>query len=337
MGEDRKEFVDPAVPVAWRHMPTESSELDADRQVTPGLRALLEGIVDYAGLFPPARLDMAETTANYAQYLAGESAWMLGRVVIPVKRLDEFEKHAARFLPVSDEPWHISGLTAPADDPRFEEDLKRIARFNERHAGPDAGLARIGVIEVCANDTAGIDRVLELLPEDLFPFFELPLDMDPRGLVASIAGSDGGAKVRTGGLEPGAVPPPRELARFIEACASAGVPFKATAGLHHPLHHFSDAAAAEEYGFLNLFVAAAIAAGKDHAESDLVGVLTERSIGAFAFGANGVCYRRWELTVREIQQTRLSLAVAFGACSFEEPLEGLQALGLLKGTKEVTK
>ncbi len=318
-------------------MPTESLEPDADQQVTPGLRALLEGIVDYAGLVPPARLDMAETTANYAEYLAGESAWMLGRVVIPVKRLDEFEKHAARFLPVSDEPWQISGLTSAADDPRFEEDLQRIARFNERHAGSDGGLARIGVIELRADDTAGIDRVLELLPEDLFPFFELPLEMDPRGLVASIAGSDGGAKIRTGGLEPEACPQPRELARFIEACASAGVPFKSTAGLHHPLRCFSDAVDTEEHGFLNLFVAAAIAAGKDHAESDLAGVLTERSIGAFAFDAKGVRYRRWELTVREIQQTRLSLAVAFGACSFEEPLEGLRALGLLKGQKEVTK
>ena len=42
------------------------------------LRALLTGVVDYAGLFPPARLPLDEAIRNYARYRQGSDAWMLG-------------------------------------------------------------------------------------------------------------------------------------------------------------------------------------------------------------------------------------------------------------------
>ena len=61
------------------------------KAIAPALRALLEGVFDYAGLFPPARLGMDETVRNYARYLDGERSWMLGRLIVPVARLDEFE------------------------------------------------------------------------------------------------------------------------------------------------------------------------------------------------------------------------------------------------------
>ena len=57
------------------------------KAIAAGLRALLEGVFDYAGLFPPARLDMAETVRNYARYLDDEHAWMLGRFIVPTARL----------------------------------------------------------------------------------------------------------------------------------------------------------------------------------------------------------------------------------------------------------
>jgi hypothetical protein len=44
----------------------------------PPVRALLEGLIDYAGLFPPAKLDMRPAVENYAAYLAGPDAWALG-------------------------------------------------------------------------------------------------------------------------------------------------------------------------------------------------------------------------------------------------------------------
>src|SRR5215216_2608933 len=55
----------------------------------PALRVLLQDAIDYAGLFPPAQLDMSGAVAEYASYLGSVDAWALGRFVAPVARLDE--------------------------------------------------------------------------------------------------------------------------------------------------------------------------------------------------------------------------------------------------------
>src|SRR4051812_2193031 len=55
------------------------------------LRILLEGLIDYAGLFPPAALDMAAAMRNYAAYRQGEDAWMIGRFVVPAARKGEVD------------------------------------------------------------------------------------------------------------------------------------------------------------------------------------------------------------------------------------------------------
>ncbi|HEX6094769.1 MAG TPA: hypothetical protein VF432_00490 [Thermoanaerobaculia bacterium] len=53
------------------------------------LRALLENLIDYAGLFPPAALTMQEAVRNYARYRDGEYAWALGKFVVPQARASE--------------------------------------------------------------------------------------------------------------------------------------------------------------------------------------------------------------------------------------------------------
>ena len=43
------------------------------------LRALLDGLIDYAGLFPPARLDMQAAVANFARYRESARSHRAGR------------------------------------------------------------------------------------------------------------------------------------------------------------------------------------------------------------------------------------------------------------------
>ena len=50
--------------------------------------AALAGLVDYAGLFPPAGLPLDVVVDQYGRYRAGRHAWMLGRLVVPADRLD---------------------------------------------------------------------------------------------------------------------------------------------------------------------------------------------------------------------------------------------------------
>ena len=52
------------------------------------LRAFMNGLIDYAGLFPPAKLPLDEAIDDYVMHLKGENSWMLGRFIIPVSKLN---------------------------------------------------------------------------------------------------------------------------------------------------------------------------------------------------------------------------------------------------------
>lgn len=51
-------------------------------KIAPALKALLEGFIDYAGLFPPAKLPMDSALSNYQNYKKSEYSWMLRWFVI---------------------------------------------------------------------------------------------------------------------------------------------------------------------------------------------------------------------------------------------------------------
>src|ERR1700722_13588798 len=53
------------------------------------LNTLLEGVIDYAGLFPPARLSMEAALAEYLDLLNGNDSWLVSRFICPSNRLDE--------------------------------------------------------------------------------------------------------------------------------------------------------------------------------------------------------------------------------------------------------
>ncbi|MFL6350673.1 MAG: hypothetical protein ACJ74Z_02310 [Bryobacteraceae bacterium] len=136
------------------------------------------------------------------------------------------------------------------------------------------------------------------------------------------------AKVRTGGVTPDAIPSPESVASYIFACAERQLPFKATAGLHHPvrevhrLTYEPDATPATMHGFVNVFLAAAFAW---HGERQIEPILAETDVSAFHFDERAH-WRKLSLSSNEIAEARSRFAHSFGSCSFEEPIEELQAL-----------
>ncbi len=290
------------------------------------VRTLLEGVIDYAGLFPPAGLDMAAAVANYASYRSGETRWMLGRFVVPAARLDEFARAAAPCLAEGGGPWRLTALSGP--DPK--EDLARIAEFNRRHRGR----AAVEAVEAKAPGGAELAARVPASPDPLETYVEVPAAADPGEAVAAIARAGARPKLRTGGITPDAFPPADRVVRFMRACLAAAVPFKATAGLHHavtgsyPLTYEPESPRAPMFGFLNLLLAAAWARqGSD--DGEVRAVLEETSPGGFRFTDGRVGWRgRW-LAEAEVGRTRRELAVGFGSCSFVEPVDELRALGLL--------
>lgn len=142
------------------------------------------------------------------------------------------------------------------------------------------------------------------------------------------------AKVRTGGLTPDAIPLSPLVADFLCAAAARRIPFKATAGLHHPvrrvrpLTYALDSPQATMHGFLNVFVAAAFAwHGADR--DTVLEVIDEPSPTAFEFLQEELHWRGRRLTTAQVQAARRDFAHSFGSCSFEEPVSDLRELELL--------
>ena len=82
------------------------------------------------------------------------------------------------------------------------------------------------------------------------------------------------------------------------------------------------------FGFLNVFLAAAFAA-QGAAEDELVSILNEECLPAFSFDAGGAAWRGRRLTSDQMAAARRDFAIAFGSCSFEEPVRELKAAGVL--------
>jgi hypothetical protein len=296
------------------------------------LHTLLHDSIDYAGLFPPAELDMPAAVANYAEYRRSPARWALGRFVVPFSRLAELESAAAAHAPRAPaaEAWPLAVLLPAAD----AEALHALGEFNCRHAAEGALALSGDVVELKADTVAAIERLGSVLPRWAQAYIEVPIAEDPAPLVAAIRRAGARAKVRTGGVTADAFPPAAQLARFLRACADAGVACKATAGLHHPLRaeyrltYRPDSASATMYGFLNVFLATAWLR-EGLAEADAVRLLEERDPAAIRIDAQGIEWRGRRLGIDALARARDAGIASFGSCSFAEPIADLEALGLL--------
>ncbi len=296
------------------------------------VHVLLHGSIDYAGLFPPAGLDMASAVRNYAEYHEGPDAWALGRFVVPAARLGELEAARSDLPPArrSAVPWRLAALVGSAP----LEEFRALGELNSRPAADDAPAVAAEVVEVRAESVEAMQRVMPIMPRYLQAYVEIPIDRDPGELVRAIARLGARAKVRTGGVTPEAFPQASDLVRFLRVCAAAKVPFKATAGLHHPLRdsyrltYAPNSPTATMFGFLNLILAAGFVR-TGMADADLARLLEDGSVEAFRFGPDGVSWEGRQLDREALRRTRQDGIISFGSCSFTEPISDLRSLGLL--------
>ena len=292
------------------------------------VRVLLSGVIDYAGLFPPAQLSMQEAVINYATYRGSTFSWMLGRFVVQAARLDEFLEAADDLLPRDGtNRWRLA-VTAGED---INETIKAIRDFNR--ANGERAVA--DVLEVKANTISKIDNTVALLPEGITAYFEVATGEMLADLVTTLSIKGQRAKLRTGGVTPGAFPSSKQIIRFVRTCMAANVPFKATAGLHHPIRCFKPLTYAQNapqgtmHGFLNLLMMTAFAR-ESYRVSYLEEVMEEEFEEAFRFSELGVAWRDGhDLNNAQLGWLRQKGMISFGSCSFYEPIADLEAMGLL--------
>ena len=296
--------------------------------------ALLRDLIDYAGLFPPASLAMMPAVANYDAYSRSEWNWILGRLIVPVTRLGEFEE-AFPGLPASAQGTSFTSWLSVLLSADVVADMARIREFSVRMASSTdrRRAAVVDAVELKAASPEEITRLSKIIPTGFATYFEIPLSTCGE-CIAALASCGRRAKIRTGGETADKFPAPESVIEFIRLCAAAKVPFKATAGLHHPLrsvHQFtyqSESPSGIMHGFINVFLAAAfLRAGMERKLA--VQLLEEQSSEAFQFASDGVGWRQHRLSRHEISAARRDFAISFGSCSFTEPIDDLRSLHLL--------
>lgn len=297
-------------------------------QPVSAVAAMFAELVDYAGLFPPSQLSMQEAVLNYATYRSSNYGWMLGRFVTPVARLDEFLESAREFLSHEGQnPWHLSVLAGEDINATIRQ-IKEFNRINAPRVVADA-------VEVKAATVSKIENTVNLLPGGVTAYFEISTGDGFVDLVTALALRKQRAKIRTGGITTADFPAARDVIKFVRTCMAANVPFKATAGLHHPLRCFKPLTYAENaphgtmHGFLNTLLMTGFAR-----ESYRLGLLEElmeeEFEEVFEFSEGGVAWRGEHfLTLGHIERLRSKGMNSFGSCSFDEPVEDLRAIGLL--------
>lgn len=243
--------------------------------------ALFAGLIDYAGLFPPASLSMDDALRNYDAYRRGEHAWMLGRFVVPAGKLSE----VPRDVPVT-----------------------------------AIGMADAEVVEVKAASAEEVERIAAEASGKM-----VYVEITDLALLPPIAAHGLRAKIRTGGVTADVFPSAERIANFIRACAEHGVAFKATAGLHHPIRcvkpltYEADAPRGTMHGFVNVFLAAALSVRAEE-------ILLDDDPRSFAFDDDAASWRGHHIATETLRDIRRDFAIAFGSCSFDEPVADLQEL-----------
>jgi hypothetical protein len=289
--------------------------------VSEAVDVLMAQVIDYAGLFPPAERPMQEAVRNYGHYRRGPHARRLGRFVLPVARLAEFVRDFEGVQGAGPEhAWPLS-LLGSKDAAADAEIMRNWQR---------AGLC-FDSIELRARSSDEVTQLLGLYPEGLPLYMEFPPEL-VKEVAPLLAGCGARAKIRMGGTTAQAIPGTSVVAQFLMTCAEEGVPFKATAGLHHavrgaaPLTYEAKSPSATLHGFLNLFFAALLAyAG---AEREVVtAALQEEERSAFhAERGEFFCNQR-SFSTEEIARARRKFILGIASCSFLEPLLDLQEMG----------
>ncbi len=305
----------------------------------PAVRAAFAELIDYAGLFPPADLDVEPAVREYSASADGAFAWMLGRFIVQASRVPQLLAAATAPAPI-----RLSAIVDAGTDPRAW--LARVLALLEEIARlhTDEARIRIEALEIALPPLATMRETydaaigqfaaalrranLQTLPA----YVELPRDerwsAQLDGALFALARHQLGAKLRCGGVLPSAFPSPDQVAEFIAAAAEHGLRMKATAGLHHPVRRPEAHIGATMHGFLNVLAAAAFARTGARRET-LVEILSCEDPGAFGFDENGLAYRGEHVSAAALQATRERLFVAYGSCSFSEPTADLQELGIL--------
>ncbi len=295
---------------------------------------LLKNLIDYAGLFPPARLPLDRVLRNFADYQACEQHWMLGTLILRPDDLSRLGKLGRDLMARAESPWRIACVLPGGDESQLRADLSEIQRFNASYSQGPLPRAGIDTVELRIQSTSEMLRAANILPVNMRVYFEMGYEQAAQ-LIPVIAEADRSnlhAKFRTGGISADLIPMDEEVIDAISRCADGRVRFKATAGLHHPvrgahpLTYEQNAESSVMHGFLNVLAATAILMADPENKDEACRALRDRDANSFRVAEDGWYWRQRKFSLKDTVHLRTHGMVSFGSCSFVEPVEDLQNL-----------
>ncbi|WP_433414203.1 hypothetical protein ACQP1V_33405 [Microtetraspora malaysiensis] len=290
------------------------------------MTGLLDALVDDAGLFPPTSLDMPSAVRRHRADLAAAEPMLAHRFLCPAARIGEF---LAELAP-EDRVRII--LIGGADPAQTREAIRTVtdapaltlagiewalAPLAPATSGTEPMAAALDVaLRALAEGGAGPDVILFAEPADVTGAAALTAALAAR---RESAGRPLGLKLRCGGVLPELFPPAADLASALVAAAGAGIPVKATAGLHHAVRHTDPATGFTHFGYLNVLLASAQAV-RGRSADEVASVLLDTDAGRLADLARS-------LTPEEVRRVRSGFA-SYGSCSTSVPVREAAELGL---------
>jgi hypothetical protein len=264
----------------------------------------LSGLIDYAGMYPPESLSLEDALASYRRHQQGAHEWMLGPFLCPSSQLHDLE-------------WLLEEERVP---------VGVICDQPPEEAVPAIEASGLSIRQIETTDLE-IGSHLDRINREVAVWLEAPTERVSKIAIANPHRRIG-VKVRCGGATAKAFPSPEALAETMFDTFHAGLPMKATAGLHHPWRHYWLPLEVWRHGFLNLLAAAAaLVTSSDRDE-------VERLLATDQPGDLDRNHLRLEshtFSVSDLRSARVFFR-SYGSCSFDEPVDDLESMGSLWGT-----
>lgn len=319
------------------------------------VNAFLHRLIDYAGMFPPANLNLNDAFGEYTEYIQCPDEWMLNRFILPVSKIkdltdtDEYIKAVPQDFKIKFSLLLSGGNTAAEFTKNLKSDFPLADTLNEKSGGlmiADNFEVKIPAEVMQAADFRPAEKFIREISrlvnehsgEQAKIFFESFNSADFEKVYEYAAGAiaesnsvynNAGFKLRTGGVTEDAFPSIGQVSYAVYINNKNKVPFKATAGLHHPVRHFNSTVKTKMHGFLNIFGAGILAHINSLSPAEITEIISEENPDSFRFTENGFKFRSLNAGTEEIEKARNEFAVSYGSCSFDEPREDLRNLKLL--------
>ncbi len=321
-------------------------------------REFFGGIIDYAGMFPPAELTLSKAFRNYIGYLESEDKWMMSKFVCSVKSfLEIFGKnsesgklvhnyHGSRWIDFS---LLSSGGNTPKDFKNsLEKECREIKKIIEEHTEKISVDAFEVKIQPDLVGSFGNHALKKLLGETddiinsngltgIRVYIEPPVGDKYKTIFSKSAeaaaeschhGGRVGFKLRTGGVTADAFPTIEQVAYALNVCFENRIQFKATAGLHHPVRHYNRSVNTKMHGFLNVFGAGILRHANTLSLNELEDIISDETSTSFIFSDDTFYWNDIPADITKTVKARAEFVKSFGSCSFDEPRDDLKKLGL---------